>query len=902
MKILRTQTILKRIPALLLGIFVFSYSFAQSPSKNPIDSTAYNNWETVEGPSISNDGKYIGYQISKTAYRTQKVIVTSADLKWKIELAGSANIHFTPDSKYLVYKDDGSDLVILKLGTFSKQVIPGVTDMRIIETGAGYLAYTKNDSGKALVFRNLATGREAKFPGAENFHVSGNGKLVVLRRATGAGAEFSIADPAAGTSSVIWQGKNPENLVFDKQGKQLLFSTDDKGRMAYWYYRTGMGKAAIIADNSHVPDSDVELGRIDHFSLDGSRVFISLKEKLGKPMDDPMTVNIWTYMDKKTQVAQLGGAVVGGPQGGPPGPVNFTGVLDIASKKIIRLQKATEDIADNCIQILDWGNDDWGQTIYAYDAPGVPSKIDRALVNTRDGSRKGISQAGTISPGGKYMVYYDREQKKIFSLRVSDGALFEISKNIRTEWDVSEPGYGGYSYARANIAGWLQNDRGILLYDQYDIWQVDPEGSKPPLNVTNGLGKKDQNILFLSDQDDIRRPFKGNETILLTAFNPKTKDDGFYRITLGESKDPEKLIMGPYAYSMTRNPFVYHGTEFTPIKARDAEAYIVRRQSATEAPNLFFTKDFKNFRQITNVRPQKAYNWYTTELHTFTNPDGTRLQGVLYKPEDFDPGKKYPVIFYYYAKLSDNLHSFLRPEPSDGRLNIPWYVSNGYLVFTPDISHPVFGEVFKGAQASIESAAKYVGSLPYVDPKKLGMQGISWGGIETNYFVTHTGLFAAACSASGLSDFFSQYNSVNHGEFSQWGYESGGQGPGKSLWEVPQWYLENSPVMSANKVTTPLLMFETTKDGACPFVNAFELFNALRRLGKKVWMLEYTEGDHGVWGRESMDFDIRMQQFFNHFLKDAPAPRWMTQGRPARFKNIEDRLELDTSSVQTNTK
>jgi dipeptidyl aminopeptidase/acylaminoacyl peptidase len=164
--------------------------------------------------------------------------------------------------------------------------------------------------------------------------------------------------------------------------------------------------------------------------------------------------------------------------------------------------------------------------------------------------------------------------------------------------------------------------------------------------------------------------------------------------------------------------------------------------------------------------------------------------------------------------------------------------------------------------------------------------------------VTHTQLFAAASSASSIGDFISNYNSYSHGGVSaQSSYDNGAHGPG-TLWEKPEWYIQNSPVMSADKVSTPLLMFETTKDGACPFWNAMELYTALRRLGKKVWMLEYEDGNHAVYGKSGMDFDLRMQQFFNYYLKDAPPPKWMTEGVPAQRKGIETGLELDTGGTR----
>jgi dipeptidyl aminopeptidase/acylaminoacyl peptidase len=317
--------------------------------------------------------------------------------------------------------------------------------------------------------------------------------------------------------------------------------------------------------------------------------------------------------------------------------------------------------------------------------------------------------------------------------------------------------------------------------------------------------------------------------------------------------------------------------------------------SATESPNYFSTTDFKNFTRLSDLHPEKNYNWLTTELLTWKTLDGSFSQGVLYKPENFDPHKKYPVIFHYYQILSDGLNAYLKPEPSDGRLHIPWFVSNGYLVFTPDI-HFKIGEPGNSAYNAVISAANYLSKMPFIDAKKMGIQGISFGGFQTNYLVTHTNIFAAACSASGATDLIGKYGSLKEESTSSQGYYETGQGRiGATLWQRPDLYIKNSPVLRADKVITPFLIFHTTNDSGVLFPQAIEFFTALRRLGKKVWMLEYNEGDHGVSGKSAADFSIRLGQFFDHYLKGALPPKWMTQGIPAKMKGIENGLELDHS-------
>jgi len=208
-------------------------------------------------------------------------------------------------------------------------------------------------------------------------------------------------------------------------------------------------------------------------------------------------------------------------------------------------------------------------------------------------------------------------------------------------------------------------------------------------------------------------------------------------------------------------------------------------------------------------------------------------------------------------------------------INIPYYVSNGYLVFSPDI-YIKKAKVGESAANAIISAAKHLAQYKFVDTAKMGLQGCSGGGYETNYIITQTCLFKAACASSSMADFISGYGNLSgNGESLQSMYELGWWRMGGSLWDLPQAYIKNSPVLYANQVTTPLLLFHTIHDDVCPFSQAIEYFTALRRLNKRVWLLEYKDGNHGVWGKSADDFSMRMKQFFDHYLREKPAPEWM---------------------------
>jgi dipeptidyl aminopeptidase/acylaminoacyl peptidase len=441
-------------------------------------------------------------------------------------------------------------------------------------------------------------------------------------------------------------------------------------------------------------------------------------------------------------------------------------------------------------------------------------------------------------------------------------------------------------------AGWLEEGPALLMYDEHDIWQVDPAGNKPPINVTNGYGRRN-NIIFRLAKRYRGNPIDGND-VILEAFDNKNKNSGFCKITIDRtSRAPEILAMGPYVYG----PIVAAGRRRSFAKARDAEVYIVFRESAAAFPNLYWTEDFRIYKPITDVHPEKSYNWLTSELVHFPTLDRHIEQAVMYRPENFDPTKKYPVILHYYERKSDELNRFAGLENDNGgEISIPWFVSHGYIVFTPDIVYPSHRELGHNGQNALNAvvgAAKYLSRFAWVDTPHMGIQGHSFGGFETYYLVAHTNRFAAAVSSCGPSDEIASYNeetALGHGYF-----ENRQGRTGATLWERPDLYFENSPILRADKVSTPILIMGNRNDGNVPFSQSFAWFTAMRRLGKRAWMLEYDDGGHGVGGKDYVDYTVRTTQFFDHYLKGAPPPMWMTRGIPARSKGIETGLALDTT-------
>lgn len=471
-----------------------------------------------------------------------------------------------------------------------------------------------------------------------------------------------------------------------------------------------------------------------------------------------------------------------------------------------------------------------------------------------------------LSPNGQLIVYYDHNAYHCYN--ISQQQTNPITKDITT--DLHFLYRNDLFTSPRGIAGWNTQSSRVYIYDAFDLWEVDPANKVPPINLTKGYGAKHRIILTAQTYHNQPKGKPLEFPLILNAFNIDNKQNGWFKLSKG--KEPELLTMGDYQYDIMNNPYVPDQSNYPPVKRNDS--IIVRRQSATEAPNLFYTKDFKHFTQLTFNQPEHKY---TAQLTTYTTLDGQQRQAILYKPANFDSTKKYPVILHFYERRSDGLNSYLKTEPltSGCNINIPSYTANGYLVFTPDIFYTP-GDPMQGAYNAVLGAAEYLEKLPYADAKRIGLQGCSWGAIQINYLVTHSDKFAAAVSASGIGDWMTAYNSlVNNGRPNAENFENGQFRMKATPWDIPDQYLKNSAIYAANKMNTPLLLMHTTNDGACPFSNILSFFLALRRLQKPAWLLQYNDGNHGLTGASAMDFSERMQAFFDYYLKNGTPPDWL---------------------------
>jgi dienelactone hydrolase len=857
-----------------------------SLAKPNIDSSVYEKWPSVQEANVSNDGRYMYYIIKNLPVASFTTVIKECEGEWEMRVSGGWGVRFTSDSKIALFTNStGDTLNVLKLGKSILSKIPDVSSYDTPEGGSGEWIAFKNRINKDLVLLNLMTNERKSYSNVSSFYFGVNGRVLVFQNdeqiIDTTKQSLNWMDVQSGRVSPIWTGNGMVKFIVNKDENQLVFFLK-KGvdSNSIWYYDRKENILDLLVDcNPMRSEKSLKLFELSKFSDNGKYVFFTVRKeaKEANQKVNNSVVNVWSYLDIKLQPQQL--------QEGNPDSYYLVSV-NIQTRQVSRLEFDNEYIEgqneNSDVYLISHasgsgygGEATWNsaaQRFYYVRSTKDSNKVVLEL--------PGIERAW-ISPSGKYIIYYDYKIGDYFSVEIETNIFRNITAGIKTNW---------FDYFREDlsaslrgIATWVNNDRMLLIYDKYDIWLVDPLGIKAPMNLTNGYGKVNNTVFSLGLSEYLGKSISDQDGLILNALDLSNKNNGFFLKRKLVKSDPEKLTMSKHIYQLINVPYIHH-TGAYPIKAKNERKYILQRMSAIESPNYFFTSDFKQFIPLSYVYPEKEYNWYTVELHSWKSAEGRLLQGVLYKPGNFNPNKKYPVILHYYDKKSNGLNEYLAPEYLTGscNINIPTYVSNDYLVFCPDISY-VIGDPMKGTCDAVISAGNYLSKLPFIDEKKMGIGGCSFGGIQTNYLVTHTNLFAAAYSAGSMSDFVSAYGNLTLTNVSLHNlFEKGVVRMGGTLWQFPDKYVQNSAIFYADRVSTPLLLIQGGKDEVCSFSQAVEFFTALRRLGKTVWLLEYPEASHAILGKSAEDFSVRMAEFFDHYLKDKPAPVWMTRGVPAK--------------------
>ena len=941
----------KTIAIGLTCLFFIQASFAQ---KKQLDHTVYDDWKSLTNISVDNSGRFT-IAIINPQEGDSKLFIQDLKKNKSFEHNRISSYSLSTDGKHTVAllkapfadtrkakiekkKPDEmpkDSLLIIDNETFTYYILPDVKSYKTSQELGNYVAYAitlapdttkmgadtisvttdsikskpkKKDISKkkeVVVLHNLITQQKDTLQNTKEyiFNKYGNAFAAVIepeKKDSTVIPGVIYIDLNKYDKKRISNGKAEyKSLRFDDRGEQLVFlSTKDTSKVDQkvfdvLYFKHNADSAIVIADTTTLglPANWIfNENSYPYFSENGKRIIIgSAPKQTTKDTTivefEVASLDIWHWKDPYLQPQQL---------------KNLSNDLKRKYIGVIQLDK------DNKFTLL--GNEEVPYTImsnegsgrYALQYTDIPYRLESQWNPTLydawiyDLESDKTTPIGTSIPSrpylsalGNYVYWFDMNEGDWYVFDNKTAKTVNITKDIPVNfWDEksdvpSKPGPYGAPV-------WGKEDAYMLVYDAYDIWKIDPQNQNKAVNITEHLGRKDSITFRYLNTDKEKRFVEPNETLLLEAFDNKTKENGFYSYNPKQKRSTiKKLVLDKYTYSVG-------------AKSKNSDVVVYEKSNFNTSPNLYVTNNWwKSSNKLTDINPQmNDYKWGTPELFSWTSFDGVPLQGIVYKPEDFDETKKYPVMMYFYERHSDNLYRYMPPAPSASIINIPFFCSRDYIVFTPDIHYTV-GQPGQDAYNSIVAGAEALAKNNWVDKDNMAIQGQSWGGYQVAYLVTQTNMFKAAGAGAPVSNMTSAYGGIRweSGSSRQIQYEKGQSRLGTTLSESLQTYIDNSPLFFADRVNTPLLIMHNDDDGAVPWYQGIELFMALRRLGKPVWMLQYNKEAHNLKERRNKkDLSIRLQQFFDHYLKGAPAPMWMTHGLPAMQKGIYWGYDLDLNN------
>lgn len=909
--------------------------------KTPLTHEVYDSWKTIPARSLSNDGRFALYTINPRE-GDGKLFIHDFSTSWKDSIERASDFNITDDSRFAVFKIYPQKEIVknLRRQKKKKEDLPkdslGIYDLRsrslvrvadvrsykIPEKAGGWIAYlheakkdtkkipgdtakkapsrskkvkkNNEENGYTLVLRMFQDTTRTQFGYVKDFVFPKYGKGLLFS---------TTGNDSTMKAGVYWFDLSSRSLLqlhsgfakykysglgVSEDGSQACFLVDTDTTKALvrhqqlFYWKTGSTTAALLADENAVgmPDSWIISGHYSpNFSKDGLHVFLGISpvpvvRDTMKLEEEIVKVEVWAWKDSVIYPEQNKQAEMESKR-------SYLAVINLPDKAVVPLgDKVVEDIllADEGNARIALGVSDnryrWSKF---YD---VSVDIDAYAVDLRTGQRtlakNQIKGQAAISPKANYLLWFDLTDTAWYTYNVNDRRTAKVSKDAGVSFadELNDMPSQPQPYG---VAGWTGDDEELWVYDRYDIWSIDPRNNRPPRNLTR-VGRQEQVVFRYVVLDPEEKYIRKDQDVLLSAFNEVTKASGYYKFSTASGK-LQKLIMSDHKYAGV-------------ARAKNTDRILYTRESFRDFADLWATNiTFAKSQRITDANPQaRKFLWGSVDLVSWTSSDGVPLSGLLYKPENFDATKKYPMLVYFYERSSEELNNYFAPAPSASTINRTLFVSNGYLVFVPDI---VYKTGFPGESAYncvIPGVMSLVGK-GFVDEKNIGVQGQSWGGYQAAYLITRTNLFKAAGTGAPVVNMTSAYGGIRWGTgYSRmFQYERTQSRIGGTLWEKPLYYIENSPLFFADKIQTPVLVMHNDADGSVPWYQGIEFYMALRRMNKPVWMLVYNNEDHNLklW-QNKKDLSVRLSQFFDHYLKNGPLPPWMDKGVPALEKGITD--------------
>ena len=883
-------------------LFGLTQSTDAQQQKKALDINACMAWKRVDSPEISSTGRWVTYRVVSMEYNPEDKEAKTLHLfdsrtREEVLLPNVERLEFCNSDQAAYYQmaDSAGNMKtmlmelpsgIRKEWVYKEAFRPVAgTPYSVSMTNVPKDTLNHIPSFDRLVIRHLKTGVAFHIDsiGYHSLYNQGRSILFIRKQAKGNALCYG---PLAGPYRTIYESavkKEPSSFRFDENRMNGEFTVND----SLWYnFSLKNNTCDLIFDRKEIAiPTRME---IVHANLSRQQKFLTLqirpllpKTDKDKQEDEPkpdksFELELWTWNEYEVPTLQTRSRYYR--------PEYPKYIYDIASKKLTEVAPGHVDLFEP-----DWA-EEIHYVLYTDETPYRMQKewldkvpFDIYAVNVHSGEKKLVGRSYRSTPkwsvNGKWAVMYDPIAKNWNKFDGNTGRVTDISTAIG--YPVFDEDYDKPAPAPAyGIAGWTADGNSVLIYDAYDWWKIDLTGECQPECFTKGYGRKNRKSIRKMTSNIDKEVFAPDEKIVVSLWDEDTKDQGVYQIDMkGRLK---RLMEGSYLYTVHR--------------FSDNRKYCIwNRQNISEFRDLWWSKsDFSDPVRITNVNPQQSeYKWGTAKLVEWTNYENKSNKGILYLPEDYDADKEYPVLVQFYETHSGGLNVYHAPMLSSAMADVIYFVSNGYIVFMPDV-HFTIGTPGQSCYDAVVSGTKYLIEQRIAHPGKIGLQGHSWSGFQTSFLVTKTDLFACANIGAPITDMVTGYLGIRNGSGlpRYFMYEETQSRMGKTLWEAKDKYLANSAIVEADKIHTPLLIWHNDKDEAVPYEQGRALYLAMRRLQRPAWHLNYKGEGHFLGNQAAQkDWTIRMMQFFDYYLKGTKEPRWMKEGIHLRERGIDQKYD-----------
>ncbi len=923
------------VTALLIGTLGEASALAQADSaKRPITPDDYGQWERLGfSRTVSDDGQWFAYSVDRVNEENELRIAGLA-IDTTMIVSFGTNAQFSGDGRWLAYQiglgpkererlEKQNKPVRMKLGLRDLQsgdslTVDDVAGFAFSDDGA-YLAMRRypptggdrKHSGVDVVVRELSTGLETNFGNVGEYAWQEEGNLLALLiDAEGqAGNGIQLFDAGTGRLRTLeseatkyrdltWREDEDDLAVLRvradddryEDSTHVVVAWRDLADRRPTTFRFDPDSAAGFPDSMRI----VPFGGL-RWADDGTVLYFGIKRREPKEKPDstaadsvntagdnakegesedegeqdderdgaaddqedeePSTVQIWHARDVDIYPQQK-------VRANNDREENYLSAWHLDRGRFVQLETdLTEDV-----RIVEGDRHALGtdETPYESERMFGPVYRDLYLIDVATGEavlvKQRVQYSFGPSDGGHYLLYLVDDHYWTYDIRT--GRHVNITESLPTSFVDLEDDHTVEQKPPFGVVGWTENDRTVLINDKYDVWEIRPDGSRGN-RLTRGAEDEIRHRRAWLDPDE--EFIDMSQPQYFTLFGEWTKKYGYSRLSAGKL---ERLIWEDANVGRL-------------TKAEDADVYLYVVQSFDDSPDFFVAGPrLQNPRQVTHTNPfQSDYRWGHSELIEYENTWGERLQGALFYPADYQPGRQYPMIVYIYEIRSPSVHTYSVPSDRSAYNTAVWTAA-GYFVLQPDI---VYRDRNPGlsAVAAIEPAVRTVLETGMVDPARVGLTGHSWGGYQTAFVVTQTDIFSAAVAGAPLTNLVSMYLSVywNTGSTDARIFEISQGRMEVPFWEDIDAYVANSPVFHVEKLSTPLLVAHGDEDGAVDFNQGVEYYNAARRAGKNFVLLVYEGENHGnVQKANQIDYHTRIMEWFGHYLKGDEAPDWIAEG------------------------